>query len=160
MGFRVQVLGFSHLTRSAVVQGFPYQGGFTYEEMTAVIDQFAAPFMEGFDGGAGANSTYTLHPTPYTLHPTPYSLHPTPYTLHPTPYTVTAYPARAPSLECRRGFIATSRQRERDGLRQVLLCCSCRQDHARLRQQPRPVCGRREAHAEPEVRPASSLSFL
>jgi len=43
---------FSQNGTAESLQGFPYQGGFTYEEMTAVIDQFAAPFMEGFDQGA------------------------------------------------------------------------------------------------------------
>jgi len=43
---------FSQNGTAEALQGFPYRGGFTYEEMTAQIDQFAAPFMEGFDGGA------------------------------------------------------------------------------------------------------------
>jgi len=40
---------FSQNGTSDSLQGFPYQGGFTYEEMATTIDQFATPFMEGFD---------------------------------------------------------------------------------------------------------------
>ena len=43
---------FSQNGTSESLQGFPYQGAFTYEGMTQVIDQFAAPFMENADGGA------------------------------------------------------------------------------------------------------------
>mmetsp|Transcript_16509 Transcript_16509/g.40319 ORF Transcript_16509/g.40319 Transcript_16509/m.40319 type:complete len:688 (-) Transcript_16509:96-2159(-) len=40
---------FSQNATEDSVQAFPYQGGFTYEEITNVIDQFAEPFREGYE---------------------------------------------------------------------------------------------------------------
>mmetsp|Transcript_27938 Transcript_27938/g.73710 ORF Transcript_27938/g.73710 Transcript_27938/m.73710 type:complete len:642 (+) Transcript_27938:72-1997(+) len=40
------VIFFSQNGTAETVQGFPFQGGFTFEELTGVLDQFAAPFSD------------------------------------------------------------------------------------------------------------------
>jgi hypothetical protein len=51
------VVFFSNNGTAESVQAFPYQGGFSFDEMTAVLNQFATPFMEKPEAAKAAPSS-------------------------------------------------------------------------------------------------------